>query len=122
MKCVNHRFAALQAYQLEFRGCTHKEFKVSLIKCPDCGKDVSTRDASCPHCGRRLAAEEIQVATELAAKRYKLYLVLSVLVCGLGWILLFSGDESSAHTGHYFIVIGLTGYIVTKFLIWWLHD
>ena len=95
---------------------------MSLIKCPDCGKDVSTWEPSCPHCGRPLTNEEIEVATELTGKRYKLYLVISVLVCGLGWILLFSGDESSAHTGRYFIGIGLIGYIGTKILTWWEHD
>jgi hypothetical protein len=95
---------------------------VSLIKCPDCDKDVSTQEPSCPHCGRPLTVEEIEVATELTGKRYKLFLVISILVCGLGWILLFSGDESSAYTGRYFIVIGFTGYIVAKLLIWWEHD
>jgi len=25
---------------------------MALIKCPDCGKDVSTEAATCPHCGR----------------------------------------------------------------------
>jgi endogenous inhibitor of DNA gyrase (YacG/DUF329 family) len=25
---------------------------MALIKCPDCGKDVSTEAAACPHCGR----------------------------------------------------------------------
>ncbi len=52
---------------------------MSLIKCPDCGNNVSTREPSCPHCGRPLTAKEIQVATELNGKRYKLYIVISVL-------------------------------------------
>ena len=95
---------------------------MSLIKCPDCGKNVSTREASCPHCGSPLTTEEIEVGTDLTGKRYRIYLVLGILVCSLGWILLFSGDESSAHTGHYLIIIGLIGYIGTKILICWEHD
>ncbi len=95
---------------------------MSLIKCPDCGKDVSTRDASCPHCGAPLTTEEIEVGTDLTGKRYRLYIVLGILVCSLGWILFFSEDKSSVHTGVYFIVIGLIGYIAAKILIWWERD
>jgi RsiW-degrading membrane proteinase PrsW (M82 family) len=91
---------------------------VSLIKCPDCGKDVSTREASCPHCGSPLTTEEIEVGTDLIGKKYRLYLVLGILVCSLGWILFFSEDKFSEHTGVSFIVIGLIGYIVAKILIW----
>jgi len=29
---------------------------VALIKCPDCGKDVSSSAPNCPHCGRPMAA------------------------------------------------------------------
>ena len=54
---------------------------MSLIKCPDCGKDVSTRDASCPHCGSLLTTEEIEVGTDPTGKRYRLYIVLGILVC-----------------------------------------
>lgn len=95
---------------------------MSLIQCPECGKEVSTRVTPCPHCGTPITAKEIKGATELTGKRYKLYLVLSILVCFLGWILLFSGEKSSSHTGGYLIVIGFIGYIVAKMLIWWEHD
>jgi hypothetical protein len=95
---------------------------VSLMKCPDCGKDVSTREGSCPHCGSPLTTEEIEVGTDPIGKRYRLYIVLSILVCSLGWILFFSEDKSSVHTGVCFIVVGLIGYIVAKILIWWERD
>jgi len=29
---------------------------VALIKCPDCGKEVSSSAPYCPHCGRPMAA------------------------------------------------------------------
>ena len=93
-----------------------------MIQCPECGKDVSFRTKSCHHCGTRITAKEIKVDTELAGKRYKLYLVLSVLFCFLGWILLFSGEKSSAYTGGYLIAIGFIGYIVAKMLIWRKHN
>ena len=31
---------------------------MSLIKCPECGKEISTAAASCPHCGYPLAKEK----------------------------------------------------------------
>ena len=95
---------------------------MSLIKCPDCGKDICIREASCPHCGRPLTTEEIEVGTDLTGKKHRLYLVLGILVCSLGWILFSSEDKFSAHTGISFIVIGLIGYIVAKILIWWRYD
>jgi hypothetical protein len=99
-----------------------KEFKLSLMKCPECGKGASTRDASCPHCGGPLSAEEIEVGTGLTGKRYRLYIVLGILICSLGWILFSSGDKSSVQPGVYFILVGLAVYIVAKVLIWWGRD
>lgn len=91
---------------------------MSLIKCPECDKEVSTKVTPCPHCGTPITSKEIKVATELASKRYRLYLVFSVLVCFLGWILLSSGEKSSLHAGGSLIAIGLIGYTVAKILIW----
>ena len=32
---------------------------MALIKCPDCGRDVSTRAIECPHCGYPLAQNKV---------------------------------------------------------------
>lgn len=34
---------------------------MALLKCKDCGKDVSTEADACPHCGRPKNVEEVGV-------------------------------------------------------------
>jgi hypothetical protein len=70
--------------------------KVALIKCPDCGKDVSDVAPSCPNCGRPImqtgpATEHVGPATEV--KREKKpnriamgCLILLLVVVGL-WVI-----------------------------------
>ena len=42
---------------------------MSLIKCPECNKDLSTQATSCPHCGYSL--NRIQDRTVTSSKRFK---------------------------------------------------
>jgi TM2 domain-containing membrane protein YozV len=68
----------------------------TLIKCPDCGKDVSRRAASCPHCGAPISGQPVsappvhQTVHQVMAipQRYPksrlAYVVLALLVGGLG--------------------------------------
>ena len=37
---------------------------MALIKCPECGKDISDKAVSCIHCGYPLSATPISVVTE----------------------------------------------------------
>lgn len=36
---------------------------MALIKCPECGKDVSTSAQTCPHCGYQLKKQQITQTT-----------------------------------------------------------
>ena len=41
---------------------------MALIKCPECGKDVSTAAANCPHCGFPLNKEVVNVEEKVTVK------------------------------------------------------
>src|SRR5437867_1919166 len=38
------------------RSSVYNSEAMALVKCPDCGRDVSTAAAACPQCGRPMAA------------------------------------------------------------------
>ena len=40
---------------------------MALVKCPDCGRDVSTAATSCPQCGRPMAAVAAPAAAPMAS-------------------------------------------------------
>ncbi|MGP8282819.1 MAG: hypothetical protein ACLQT6_08910 [Desulfomonilaceae bacterium] len=92
---------------------------MSLIKCPECNKDVSTQAASCPHCGAPISPpQEIKVVTELTGKRYKTLIFFSLATCIVGFFFAITGYPEF---GVYMIVIGFIGYSYAKYLIWWEH-
>ena len=58
-----------------------------LMKCPDCGKDVSTLAPNCPQCGRPLAAV-VRNAVQTQRKGDKYEAVgAGLLILGLGLLL-----------------------------------
>ena len=78
---------------------------MAIIKCPECGKDVSDKAPFCPHCGVKIAGElpvcphcGVKIAGELpvpvpqpnpkkASHGHKTLLVsfiVAVIVCGMG--------------------------------------
>jgi hypothetical protein len=74
---------------------------MALIKCPECGKDVSDQAVSCPHCGRPLldaAAAAAQVAPPPAAPKKKMgcLTVIGILFAiGFGISLLSNNDSNT---------------------------
>ena len=49
---------------------------MALVACPDCSQQVSDAAPSCPHCGRPIAAIEVQQT----AKKYKAWMAASFIV------------------------------------------
>ena len=112
---------------------------MALIACPECGKDISTKAETCPHCGAPIgAAPEVnatgtQIRTiQETSKRLKTHILISAILFwgGFVWMFLYilsartDGDSPSILT--YFvatimILTGLIWYIVTKARIWWHH-
>lgn len=64
---------------------------MAIIKCPECGKDVSDKAPFCPHCGVKIAGELPSPAPQANPKKnprgHKTLLVsfiVAVIVCGTG--------------------------------------
>lgn len=64
---------------------------MAIIKCPECGKDVSDKAPFCPHCGVKIAGElpvpVPQPNPKKASHGHKTLLVsfiVAVIVCGIG--------------------------------------
>ncbi len=120
---------------------------MALIKCPECGKEVSNKAPSCIHCGTPLtmttASSSAPVAApvnisatasvapakvqtiELTGKKLKVQVLLSFLLSLSGCITAIGAAAGKAPGvaawGIIFFIIGLIWFIVAQILIWWHH-
>jgi uncharacterized membrane protein YvbJ len=104
---------------------------MALVKCPECGNQVSTAAASCPKCGAPVGSPGIStpLATiQQTSKRLKLHsLFSSITLCiGLVWLIAgIAGGEAGASPSPVAIIlllVGIVWYIATRFRIWWHHE
>lgn len=105
---------------------------MALIKCIDCGSDVSDQAKHCIKCGAPIAAEGIAAGVELTttqetSKRLKTHILLSLALFLVGFvaIIVVSGSEEAGEAPSVapFLIMfgGLMWFIVTKFRVWWHH-
>ncbi len=71
---------------------------MALIKCGECGSDVSSNAASCPKCGNPIAsAAQVRATgtpittTQTTAKKFKGQQLAAAGVCCFGVVLMVSG-------------------------------
>lgn len=110
---------------------------MALIKCPECGTEVSDKAEKCPKCAYPINTQiKDKVQTiELTSKKYKGQLVLSVLLLSLGLFISLAAAGLAAtggggttlqallaFIGIPLMVVGLIWYIITKIRIWWHHE
>ena len=103
----------------------------------ECGIEVSDKAEKCPKCAYPINTQikEGKIQTiELTSKKYKIQLVLSVLLLSLGlFISLAAAGLAAAGGGGTLpallafigipsMVVGLIWYIITKIRIWWHHE
>lgn len=97
---------------------------MALIKCADCGKDISDLAPSCPNCGR--PRELANTTIEQTSKKLKGQLVYAYIVFILGLLILGSAFFNGTYQGINFgIAVAAGGFlwiIVTKIQIWWHHE
>ncbi|MBI5037750.1 MAG: zinc-ribbon domain-containing protein [Candidatus Kerfeldbacteria bacterium] len=96
---------------------------MALIKCSECGKDISDQAEACPHCGNPLRP----IVVQATSKRWKLAKLIAWISILVGIYLFLRGyglDEwSSPMTGFGFTLafVGFVALMVAKFGSWWNH-
>ena len=107
---------------------------MTLINCPECGKEVSDSAQSCPNCGVAIASKSESKAAgaslttvQETSKKFKLHTLGSVIVIIIGVVWLIGQMNSGQDGGEpgaisiLLIIGGLGWYFVTRFRIWWHH-
>jgi uncharacterized membrane protein YvbJ len=95
---------------------------MSLIKCVDCGTEVSDKAERCPKCACPIAINQTVEKTQVieqTSKRLKLQLLIGIGVLFLGFISLFSGSSGGAMV---FLILGFIIIIASRISIWWNHE
>lgn len=97
---------------------------MALIRCSECGKDVSSLAAACPHCGNPVAESAAAkasgtavVTTQQTARKFKMHMAIGVALCAIGVVFMVS-ESGKAH-GLIAFVIGLLWYLVARVRAWW---
>lgn len=101
---------------------------MTLIKCPECEKEVSDKAKECPKCAypikQKKDKKEVQTIQQ-TKKEYKKQMLLAVPVIIIGGVILLTSSVSDASTGKILgVIITLSGIIwcfVIKTQIWWHH-
>ncbi len=80
---------------------------MELIKCPECGNDVSDQVKTCPHCGYEILEESKQIEKNHDIPTYKNRKYISILMCIIGCVLLIiavtriTNDKYKFYEQHY---------------------
>jgi RNA polymerase subunit RPABC4/transcription elongation factor Spt4 len=94
-----------------------------LIKCPECGKEISDQAQSCPHCGNPIKP----VVIEQTGKKWKLAKVITWLIFWFGAVLILVGagnggfDNPLTGLGITLAFLGFIARLVVRFGSWWSH-
>ena len=103
---------------------------MALIKCPDCGRDISDTAVSCPNCGHPIniinQASQKPVVIEKTSKQWKIVKLVSVIVFIIG-IMVFFGNyddkkgmsDIGTAAGASLALMGLLGILIGKIGAWW---
>jgi uncharacterized membrane protein YvbJ len=105
---------------------------MALIKCPECGNQVSNTAATCPHCGAPVAAAAVEAkhagapltTVQETSKKLKLQIIIASVIFWLGFIwaiMKFQADEPPGTAPVVLVLIGMVWYLVTRFRVWWHH-
>lgn len=105
---------------------------MSLIKCPDCGRDISDQAPTCPSCGRPMIAtpdkRRAVVQTEQTSKKYKLASLIGRIFWlggGVGIIVtcFMDGEISgSIDWAIFMVIIGTVLAAYGRIGSWWHHN
>lgn len=94
---------------------------MALIKCPECGTEISDQAISCPRCGRVINNTTIQ----LTNKRWKVVKLVAWIMIVVGGYMLLSGSSNGGFQnpttglGFTLVFIGVIVLFVGKLGTWW---
>ncbi len=101
---------------------------MALVKCDECGREVSSKAATCPQCGNPIVAAVDVIATgtpltttQSTAKKFKSHMLWATALCSVGVGMLVSDDASWKPWGAALFLIGIAWFFVTRFRTWWHH-
>jgi len=100
---------------------------MALIKCPECGKQISDAAAACPNCAYPINQQRQQApqVIEQTGKKWKGLQLISGIIFIIGLFMFFSAAGSSNPAdgtgGAVMVFVGLVGYITARFAAWWNH-
>jgi uncharacterized OB-fold protein len=101
---------------------------MALIKCGECGNEVSTKASSCVNCGAPIStSKEIKAVgsklytTQATSKKLKLHSLISSGLIILGIIMLANSGSEPTTTPILLMLLGLFWFILNRVRIWWHH-
>ena len=98
---------------------------MALIKCPDCGKEVSDVAPACPNCGRPIAQQQNKRSfrktqtIQMTAKRFKVAKLVGLFLLLLGF---FVYSNILPEIGCALLIIGCLIILYGIFGKWWHHE
>ena len=102
---------------------------MSLVKCPDCQNEVSSKAPSCPKCGAPISSENIATKSNLVtiqktAKTLKMQSLIAVVMLLVGIVMLSAGSQGGevSPVAPWLIFVGFIWLIVTRVRKWWHHS
>lgn len=92
---------------------------MALIKCAECGKEVSDQATTCPQCGNPITHTAVStnsvVTIQQTNRRWKAVKLVSWLGIVAGLLLI----QSAQGFGITLLTFGIIGLIVARFGAWW---
>jgi uncharacterized membrane protein YvbJ len=113
---------------------------MTLLKCPECYTEVSSKANSCPKCGFPIAQNnndymsldfdqpkinkrKKEVHTiQKTSKGIKLFSLISLIIFFYGLIKTINAGDADLVWEPLFLIIGLILFIVSRILKWWHHQ
>lgn len=101
---------------------------MSLIKCPECNKEISNTIDSCPHCGFKLKKisnhyKEDIITIQQTSKKIKLNILMSTLIFIVSSLIGFVsiGNDKNPSFWFFIAIVSLVWLIISSIKRWWYH-
>lgn len=111
---------------------------MALIKCTECGRDISDRASNCPGCGAPTGSAGVAMSggdavaavprvqtVEQTGKRWKAQQLLAVLLVCISVVVIIAGGASTSVgaevAGSLMLAAGAIWFVVARIGAWWHH-